>query len=94
MRKGVSRAVLKIVEEEMHEAWRKGYEEGRQELAQSIVPAIIEARFGLEVVEASKSVVRFTNDDRLAEITLFAAICPDFGSFYARALSPKRKRRR
>ena len=94
MMKGVSQAVLKIVEREMHEAWRKGYEEGRKELARSTVPEILAARFGPEVLETSKSVVLFTNDDRLAEITVFASICPDFGSFYARAVLPKRKRKR
>ena len=30
MLKGASRAVLKIVEREMHEAWRQGYDEGRK----------------------------------------------------------------
>src|SRR5262249_49660487 len=57
----------------------------RQELAQSSVPAIIEARFGPEVVEAGRSVLIVTGDDRLAETIAFAAICPDFDSFYRRA---------
>jgi hypothetical protein len=77
----------------LHEAWRKGYEEGRRELAQSTVPEILTARFGPEVQETSKSVALLTNDDRLAEITVFAAICPDFDSFYVRAVLPKRKRK-
>ena len=94
MLKGASRGLLKVVEREMHEAWRKGYEEGQQELAQSIVPAIIEARFGPEVVEAGRSVLIVTSDDRLAETIAFAAICPDFDSFYRRAVLPKRKRKR
>jgi hypothetical protein len=58
------------------------------------VPEILTARFGPEVRETSRAAVLITNDDRLAEITVFAAICPDFGSFYERALSRKRKRKR
>ncbi len=50
MLKGASRGLLKVVEREMHEAWRKGYEEGRIELAQSTVPEILAARFGEEVL--------------------------------------------
>lgn len=94
MLKGASAALLKIVEREMHEAWRQGYLEGRNELAQSAVPDILAARFGEEVRGMAKAATMFTDDDRLAEITLFAAICPDFGSFYARAILPKRKHRR
>jgi hypothetical protein len=34
MLKGASRGLLKVVEREMHETWRQGYEESRKELAQ------------------------------------------------------------
>ena len=51
MLKGASRAVLKIVEEELHEAWRSGYQEGKCEVAYHAVPAILSARFGPEAVE-------------------------------------------
>jgi hypothetical protein len=52
------------------------------------------ARFGPEVRERARSVVLFTNDDRLAEIIVLAATCLDFDSFYMQALTRKRKRRR
>jgi hypothetical protein len=94
MLKGASRALLKIVERQMHGAWRRGYEEGRQELAQTLVSEIVTTRFGPEAQEMARAAVTFTGDDRLAEIILRAAISPDFGSFYMQALSPKRKRRR
>ena len=42
----------------------------------------------------ARAAVMFTDDDRLAEIILRAATCPNFGSFYMQALRPKRKRRR
>ena len=83
-----------MVERELHEAWRRGYEEGRNELAQSIVPEIVTARFGPEARETARAVVTFTNDDRLAEIIVRAATCTDFDSFYVRAVTRKRKRRR
>jgi hypothetical protein len=85
---------VKVVEREMHEAWRQGYEEGRRELAQSVVPEIATARCGPEVQETAKALVTLTNDDRLAELIVRAAICTGFDSFYVRAVSPKRKRRR
>ena len=44
MLKGASRAVLKILEQELHEAWRNGYQEGKSEVAHSAVPAILSAR--------------------------------------------------
>ena len=94
MLKGASRALLKIVEREMHEAWRRGYEEGRKELAQAVVPEIVKARFGPEVLGMARAAVMFTDDDRLAEVILRAAACPDFGSVSMQALRPQRKRRR
>jgi hypothetical protein len=94
MLKGASRALLKIVEREMHEAWRQGHEEGRQELAQTVVSEIVTTRFGPEVLGMAKAAVTFTDDDQLAEIILRAAACPNFGSFYTQALRPKPKRRR
>jgi hypothetical protein len=93
MLKGASRGLLKVVEREMHEAWRQGYEEGRKELAQSVVSEIVTARFGPEVLGMAKAVVMLTDDDRLAEIILRAAACKDFGSFDMQALTRKRKRR-
>ncbi len=48
MLKGASRAVLKIVEQELHEAWSSGYVEGKSEVALHVVPAILSARFGPE----------------------------------------------
>ena len=51
MLKGASRAVLKIFENELHEAWRSGYQEGKCEVAYHAVPAILSARFGPEAVE-------------------------------------------
>jgi hypothetical protein len=94
MLKGASRGLLKIVEREMHEAWRQGYEEGRRELAQSTVPEIATARFGPEVGGLAKAVATLSNDDRLAEIIVRAATCPDFRSFYYPSVMPRRKRRR
>ena len=94
MLKGASKGLLKVVEREMHEAWRKGYQEGRDELAQSTVPDILAARFGEEVREAAKAATKFTEDDRLAEVIVCATICSSFDDFFFRALSPKRKRRR
>ncbi len=78
----------------MHEAWRQGYEEGRSELAQSIVSEIVTVRFGPDVLEMARAAVTFTDDDRLAELIVRAAACRDFGSFYTQALMPKSKRRR
>ena len=81
MLKGASRALLNIVEPEMHEARRQGYEEGSQELAQTAVSEIVTARFGPEVLGMARAVVTLTNDDRLAEIIVRAVACRDFGSF-------------
>jgi hypothetical protein len=94
MLKGASRGLLKVVEREMHEAWRQGYEEGRRELAQSVVLEIVTACLGPEVLEMARAVVTFTDDDRLAEIIVRAVACRDFGSFYMQALRRKRERRR
>ena len=94
MLKGASRGILKFIEQELHEAWRTGREEGRRELVGYAVPEILSARFGPEVRDAARAVAELTADDRLAETIAFAAICPDFDSFYRRAVLPKRKRKR
>jgi hypothetical protein len=76
MLKGVSRGVLKIVEEELHQAWRSGYEEGKSEVARDAVTAILSARFVPEA-GALGSLVELVVPDRLPEIIILAATCPD-----------------
>jgi hypothetical protein len=93
MLKGASRALLEIVEREMHEAWRKGYEEGRNEIAASAVPEIIAARFGPEARELGASVLIVTPDDRLADLVVRAATCTDFATFH-QMMFPRRRRRK
>lgn len=93
MMKGASRAVLETVERAMHEAWRTGREEGRQEVAEFAVREILTARFGPEA-QWMGAVVKFLPGEELAEIVVLAATCPDPGIFYARPYLPKRKRRR
>jgi hypothetical protein len=93
MLKGASRGILKFIEQELHEAWRTGREEGRRELVGYAVPEILSARFGPEVRDAARAVAELTADDRLEEILVRAAICPDFNSFYYQAVMPRRKRR-
>ena len=85
---------MKIVEQEMHEAWRAGREEGGRAVAGSAIPEILEARFGPAVRATGAAIVKFLDEDELAEIVVLVAICPDFASFYGRALSEKRKARR
>jgi hypothetical protein len=80
MLKGASRAVLKILEQELHEAWRSGYQEGKSEVAHSAVPAILSARFGPEAGSVGGT-VKFVPHDRLAEIVVLAATCSDLASF-------------
>jgi len=94
MLQGASRGPRKIVEREMHEAWRQGYEEGRRELAQSTVPEIATARFGPEAGGSAKAAATLSDDDRLAEIIVRAAICADFRSSDYPSVMPRRKRRR
>jgi hypothetical protein len=77
----------------MYEAWRKGYEEGRNAIAASAVPEIIAARFGPEARATAASVLIFTPDDRLAELVVRAATCTDFDSFYWESVLPRRRRR-
>jgi hypothetical protein len=97
MLKGASRAVLKIVEEEMHQAWRSGYEEGKSEVARDAVTEILSARFGPEAISIGGT-VKFVPHDRLAEIVVLAATCPDLASFHESILlgmwSAFRKRKR
>lgn len=92
MLKGASRAVLKIVEREVHEAWSRGREEGRREIAESAVPEIIEARFGVQVREAGAAVAKFTPEEELVPLVVLATISPDFDTFYRVALQRNRKR--
>jgi hypothetical protein len=92
MLKGASRAVLKIVEEELHEAWRSGYVEGKSEVAHSAVPAILSARFGPEA-GAFGATVKLVSPDRFAELIVVAATCPDLVALREQLLSRKRKRR-
>lgn len=92
--KGASRALLKIVEQEMHEAWRQGREDGARAVAGVAVPEILEARFGPQVRGAAAAVAKFTPEDELAKLVVLAAICPDFGTFYRIALSPEPRRKR
>ncbi len=97
MLKGASRAVLKIFENELHEAWRSGYQEGKCEVAYHAVPAILSARFGPEAVEIGGT-VKLVHPDRLAEIVVLAATCPNLVAFHEGILSAMwaamRKRRR
>ena len=90
--KGPCQAALKIVEQEMHEVWRQGLEEGRREVAVAAVPEIIEARFGPQVREAGAAVARFTADEELVALVVLAAISPDFGTFYQVIQQRNRKR--
>jgi hypothetical protein len=92
MLKGASRAVLKIVEEEMHQAWRSGYEEGKSEVARDAVTAILSARFGPEA-GALSSLVELVVPDRLPEIIILAAACSDPVSFREGIPSLMRNRR-
>lgn len=97
MLKGASRAVLKILERELHEAWRTGREEGRRDVVGTAVPEILAVRFGREVRAAAASVAKFPSEDELVKLVVLAAIAPDFGTFYRIALSPEpepRRRRR
>jgi hypothetical protein len=92
MLKGASRAVLKIVEEEMHQAWRSGYEEGKSEVARDAVTEILSARFGTEA-GALSSLVQLVVPDRLSEIIILAAACADPVSFREGIPSLMRNRR-
>lgn len=92
MLKGASRAVLKIVEEELHQAWRSGYEEGKSEVARDAVTAILSARFGSEA-GALSSLVELVVPDRLSEIIILAAACPDLDAFRQYIPSLMRNRR-
>jgi hypothetical protein len=94
MKKGASRAVLKIVEQEMHEAWRKGYEEGLREIAEIAVAEIIGAHFGPEARASAAALARFTASGRLAELVVRAATCTDFASFYHESPMLRKRRRK
>jgi hypothetical protein len=94
MKKGASRAVLKIVAQEMHEAWRKGYEEGLREIAEIAVAEIIAAHFGPEARGHAAAVATFTPTDRLAELVVRAANCTNFGTFYYETVVPPGRRRK
>ena len=86
MLKGASRAVLKIVER--GDASRPGAAAMRRARAKSLdaaVPAILSARFGPEVLEMVGGTVKFVPHDRLAEIIVLAATCPDLARPSARA---------
>ena len=85
--------MLKFIEQELHEAWRQGRQEGRREFVVYAVPEILSARFGPGVRDAARSVAELSNDDRLEEILVRAATCPDFRSFYYPSVMPRRKRR-
>ena len=92
MLKGASSAVSKFVEREMHEAWRKGREEGRREVAESAVAEIVEGRFGVQSREAGAALARFSHEDELVALVVLAAICPDFNTFSRVAAQRNRKR--
>ena len=100
MLKGASRAVLKIFENELHEAWRSGYQEGKCEVAYHAVPAILSARFGPEAVEIGGTVKLVPPiGSRGDHVVLAAHTCPNLVVLFREGIlsamwAAMRKRRR
>ena len=100
MLKTGSPLLREILQEEARKARcqgrREGEEEGRRkgmrEIAESGIAGTLAARFGADAETLAGELGRIA-DDRLQELLVFAATCPDLASF-REAIAPRKRKRR